>query len=323
MQEKPDQPGEIRHYRRLAQKIIRSHFGEPASRIVYRSSGRTNFVFVINHVEGQFVIRISPDTERLGEFKKELWATQKVRQAGVPSPEVLTVGNDVISEPYMITRRVTGTEASHHPKRQRIVHQIGEYAAIINSISTEGFGTNFDWTDNGPKYLTWDDYLHAEFKLDERLDFFETAKVLSKTDLDTLAQILEDTKTTHIKPALNHGDLRLKNVIVDDDGEMAAIIDWGECLSTLAPQWELSIALHDLSIDEKHILLEGYGLDGSTFEQMTPLIKAFNIINYYSAIRQAVEQDDHKTLNEFKLRLRGSLDLYSLPAQGRGATAVF
>src|SRR5678815_3411257 len=101
MEEKPDQPREIRHYRRLANKIIRSHFGEPASRIVYRSSGRTNYVFVVNHVEGQFVVRISPDRERLSVFKKELWATQKVRQAGVPSPEVLAVGHEVISEPYM------------------------------------------------------------------------------------------------------------------------------------------------------------------------------------------------------------------------------
>src|SRR5687767_5196356 len=143
MDETPERPVTIRHYRQLANEIIEKHFGKPPSRIVYKSSGRTNFVFTVNHVEGQFVIRISPDTERLATFKKELWATQKVRQAGVPSPEVLAVGNDVISEPYMISRRVTGTEASHHPKRQRIVHQIGEYAAIINSISTEGFGANF------------------------------------------------------------------------------------------------------------------------------------------------------------------------------------
>lgn len=313
MQEKPDQPGAIRHYRRLAKRIIRSHFGEPASRIVYRSSGRTNFVFAVNHVEGQFVVRISPDRESLASFKKELWATEKVRKAGVPSPEVLAVGNDVIPEPYMIARRVTGTEASHHPKRKRIVQQMGEYASIINSIPTEGFGVNFDWTDSGPKYVTWEDYLHTEFQLDERLDFFATEKILSKTDLDRLAQTLEDTKTKSIKPSLNHGDLRLKNVIVDDDGEVAAIVDWEECLSTLAPHWELSIALHDLSIDEKHILLDGYGMRGSTFEEIAPLIKAFNIINYYSAIRQAVEQHDHRSLADFKLRLRGALDLYSLP----------
>jgi hygromycin-B 4-O-kinase len=105
--------------------------------------------------------------------------------------------------------------------------------------------------------------------------------------------------------------------------EVAAIVDWEECLSTLAPHWELSIALHDLSIDEKHILLEGYGMDGSTFEQMAPLITAFNIVNYYGPIRAAVEQGDDKTVAQFKLRLRGSLDLYSLPARGRGATAVF
>ena len=41
--------------------------------------------------------------------------------------------------------------------------------------------------------------------------------------------------------------------MVDDDGEIAAIIDWEECLSTIAPQFELSISLHDLSIDEKHV----------------------------------------------------------------------
>ena len=312
MQEKPDRPRAIRHYRRLAKKIIRSHFGEPASRIVYRSSGRTNYVFAVNHVEGQFVVRISPDRERLAAFEKERWATETVRKAGVPSPEVLTVGNDIIAEPYMITRRVTGTEASHHPQRRRIVQQMGEYAAIINSIPTEGFGANFDWTDAGPKYFTWDQYLHAEFHIDERLDFFASEQIISQKDLDKLAQILEDTKTRRIKPSLNHGDLRLKNVIVDDDGEVAAIVDWEECLSTLAPHWELSIALHDLSIDEKHILLEGYGMDGPAFEQIAPLIKAFNIINYYGALRSAVEQDDLKLLNEFKLRLRGSLDLYSL-----------
>jgi hypothetical protein len=45
---------------------------------------------------------------------------------------------------------------------------------------------------------------------------------------------------------------------------------------------------------------------------MAPLIKAFNIINYANAIERAVEVRDNKMLAEFKLRLSGSLDLYSL-----------
>ena len=127
-----------------------------------------------------------------------------------------------------------------------------------------------------------------------------------------LRQIIDDTRTIEVKPSLNHGDLRLKNVIVDEDGEIAAIVDWDECISTIAPQWELSIALHDLSIDEKHLFLEGYGLSAEQLEKMAPLIKAFNIINYSAAIERAVETNDHKALAEIKLRMSSALDLYSL-----------
>ena len=312
MDEKSDKPSSIRHYRHLTRKIVRKHFGTPASRIVYRSSGRTNYVFAVNHVEGQFVIRISPDPERVDAFLKESWATQAVRKAGVPSTEVLAVDNDIGAEPYMITRRVTGTEASHHPRRNRIIQEMGRFASMINSIRTTSFGTNFDWTSNGDKHRTWDDYLRNEFQIEKRFEFFAQQRIVPKSVLDRLISTFDASRNAHIKPSLNHSDLRLKNVIVDDDGEIAAIVDWEECMSTIAPQWELSIALHDLSIDEKQLFLEGYGLSNRHIEEMAPLIKAFNIINYYNVAAQAVEQRDHKKLAEIKLRLEGSLDLYSL-----------
>lgn len=312
MDEKVDRPSDIRHYRQLARKIVRKHFGSPASRIVYRSSGRTNYVFAINHVEGQFIVRISPDPERIDSFLKERWVTQEVRKAGVPSTEVLAVGNDVSAEPYMITRRVTGTEASHHPKRNRIIQEMGRFASIINSIHTTAFGANFDWSKNDAKHKTWEDYLKKEFHIDERLNFFEQHRMLPQAMLDHLIGTIEATRNAHIKPSLNHSDLRLKNVIVDDDGEIAAIVDWEECISTIAPQWELSIALHDLSIDEKQLFLEGYGMDNKQIEEMAPLIKAFNIVNYHAVAAQAIEAQDHQKLAEIKLRLNGALDLYSL-----------
>ena len=312
MVETQEQPGEIRHYRRLAKKIVEHHFGQPPTRIVYKRSGLSNNVFVVNHVEGQFVVRISPEPGKIEAFRKELWATQKVREAGVPSPEVLAVGN-IGSEPYMITRRVTGSEASHHPRRGKIVHEIGQYAQIINSIRTTNFGANFDWTTNDTKNSTWSEYLDKEFEAERRLEVFAQNKLLSSQQIRQLKKIIDDSGARPIQPSLNHGDLRLKNVIVEDDGgDIAAIVDWEECLSTIAPQWELSIALHDLSIDEKHLFIEGYGLDFKQVEEMSPLIKAFNIINYSNAISAAVETGDQKSLAEFRLRLSGALDLYSL-----------
>lgn len=312
MDEKNDQPGMIRHYRRLAKRVVLHHFGTPASRIVYKSSGRTNYVFAINHVEGQFVVRISPEPEKINAFRKELWASQKVREAGVPSPEVIAVGNEVAYEPYMITRRVTGSEASHHPRRGRIIHSMGSYAAMINSIQTHGFGSNFDWTGDEKRIDSWPNYLADDFELDKRLQLLSANRVLPEPEIQRLAQIVEGAQTNGLAPSLNHGDLRLKNVIVDEGGDIAAIVDWEECVSTLAPQWELSIALHDLSIDEKQIFIDGYGLSNEQTEEMAPLIKAFNILNYSTAIEIAVDKDDHKTLDDLKLRLSGCLDLYSL-----------
>ena len=257
-------------------------------------------------------MRISPDPNRIEAFKKELWATQKVREAGVPSTEVLIVDQDKDSELYMITRRVTGLEASHHPQRKRIIHEMGNYARIINSISTKGFGAQFDWTNTGFKCRTWSDYLDNEWEFEKRLQLFSKHKILSQRAVTKLRKTINETRTLRIKPSLSHADLRLKNVMVDDDGEIAAIIDWEECLSTIAPQFELSISLHDLSIDEKHIFIDGYGLDSEAVAPMGSLIRAFNIINYSDAIERAVEVKDHKMLAEFKLRLNAGLDLYSL-----------
>lgn len=312
MDEKNDQPAMIRHYRRATKTIVERHFGKPASRIVYKSSGRTNFVFAVNHVEGQFVVRISPNADNIQAFRKELWASQKAREAGVPSPEVLAVGQDGVSEPYMITRRVTGTEATHHPARRRIIHEMGRYAATINSITTTGFGSNFDWTDDAPKQSTWSSYVKEEFEIDKRLELFARHEILPEAELQELSRIVENAKPRDGNASLNHCDLRLKNVIVDEGGDIAAIIDWEECISTIAPQWELSIALHDLSIDDKHALIEGYGLSGRQVKEMAPLIKAFNILNYSKVLEQAIADQNDKNLAEIKLRLMGSLDLYSL-----------
>ena len=258
------------------------------------------------------MVRISPDLNRIEAFKKELWATQKVREAGVPSTEVLIVDQDKDSEPYMITRRVTGMEATHHPQRKRIIHEMGDYARIINSIPTKGFGAHFDWAKNGFKRRNWSDYLDDEWEFEKRLRVFTAHKILSQRAVTKLRKTINESRTLRIKPSLSHADLRLKNVMVDDDGEIAAIIDWEECLSTIAPQFELAISLHDLSIDEKHMFIDGYGLDSEAMVPMASLIRAFNIINYSEAIERAVEVKDHKMLAELKLRLNAGLDLYSL-----------
>jgi aminoglycoside phosphotransferase (APT) family kinase protein len=304
--------GELDETKEMARRIIEHHFGAKPRRVEHQGSGLSNFVFLVHHAEGDFVVRISPDPTRINAFIKEQWAVTKAHEAGVPTAEILEVGNSVIPHPYMVARRVQGRDATMHPERVAILREMGRYAALINSISTTGFGSVFDWSSNQlSRNDTWKEYLHGELRLDARLEILRKQRMLSAPKLKTLRSTLERAAKRSTKPALNHGDIRLKNVMVDDAGKITALIDWEHCVSHLAPQWELSLALHDLSIDEKQEFLTGYGLPPKQFAAMAPVIKALNVINYAPHIERLVELDDRVELDHFRVRLSGALDLYS------------
>ena len=91
-----------------------------------------------------------------------------------------------------------------------------------------------------------------------------------------------------------------------------ALLDWENCTSNIAPYWELSIALHDLTIDEKQIFLEGYGINLVDYTEMAPSIKALNILNYIGTIDSASAEQDKTRMANLRARLNGAFDLYSL-----------
>src|SRR5688572_50362 len=111
---------EVRDAKEQARAVIEHHFGSRPRRVVHKASGLSNFVFAVNHPEGDFVVRISPDLARLNSFIKEQWTQAEARAAGVPVPEILEVGHGVIDRPFMISRTVSGSEATFHHERLKI-----------------------------------------------------------------------------------------------------------------------------------------------------------------------------------------------------------
>jgi aminoglycoside phosphotransferase (APT) family kinase protein len=297
----------------MARVIIAHHFGRRPEHLIHQESGQSNIVFIVKHTNEEFVVRICLKPAKINAFIKEQWAIGKAREAGVPTPEILEVGNEVISYPYMISRKVGGLEATQHPERLRILREMGRYAARIHSIPTTGFGGTFDWSNNQlSRNETWNDFLHKELELDARMTVLRKHRMLAPSQLETLRATLEEIGKQPIKPRLNHGDLRLKNIIVDEGGEIQAILDWENCLSNLAPQWDTAIALHDLSIDAKQEFLAGYGLSEREVTAMALAVKALNLINYAPKIARLAEAKDTAKLEQYRTRLRGLLDLYSL-----------
>jgi aminoglycoside phosphotransferase (APT) family kinase protein len=307
--------GDVREARVMARRVITYHFGQKPRRIVHQASGLSNFVFLVNHAEGDFAIRISAAPAKINAYLKEQWAMARAREAGVPVPEVLEVGNEVIPYPYMVSRRVRGKEASSHPNRLQIVREMGRYTALINAIATTGFGSTFDWSNNQlSRNETWIEFLHKEFRLEARLELLEKHRMFPPRYYKTLHSILEGAAASAVKPALNHGDMRLKNVIVDENGQITALIDWEHSVSNLAPHWDWSLALHDLSIDEKQEFLDGYGLPETKITEMAPIVKALNLVNYAPEIERLAQAKDASRIEQYRTRFSGALDLYSLQA---------
>ncbi|MBA2335901.1 MAG: phosphotransferase family protein [Pyrinomonadaceae bacterium] len=303
----------VNKFKKLAQVVIRHHFGTSAPRIAFKASGLTNFVFAVKHAEGDFIVRISPDAGRINSFIKEQWAETAARKAGVPAPEILEVGSEAIPHPYMISRTVSGGDATHHPQRLEILREMGRYAALINSIQTNGFGQTFDWSSNQlSRNETFKEYLQKEYCFEKKLKILEKNRAVSSLQIKKLRKIFTEAMRMTPKPALNHGDIRLKNVIVGKNGKINAIIDWEGCTSNIAPQWELSLALHDHGIDGMQHFLKGYGINHVKFKEIAPLIKAFNITNYAAAIEGIADAKDSERLEQYRTRLSGAFDLYSL-----------
>jgi aminoglycoside phosphotransferase (APT) family kinase protein len=297
----------------MVKKIIKHHFGRMPRSIQFQPAGKTNFVFEVNCYEGVFIVRIANNAQKLHDFIKEQWAVDRVLQQGVPVAEIVEVGNEVVKLPYMIQKKLGGCEASNHPDRLQILEQLGGYARLIHSIATSDYGKVFDWSKNRlSKNDTWINYLNNEWDVKERLKIIRSFGLLSLKKMNKLERAIQKMEKWTFPPALNHGDLRLKNVIVSDKGKIEAIIDWENCLSNIAPYWDLSIALHDLSIDGKHHFLSGYGMDLKEYEQYAYGIKVFNVLNYAPTLEQIAHSGDQNELQLYQLRLNGMFDLFTL-----------
>src|SRR5262245_37792352 len=87
---------ELRKARAMAYAVIEHHFSKRPRRLILRGGGLTNVVFEVEHDAGPLVVRLSSDRARINAYIKEQWAVAKARAAGVPTQEILEVGNAVV-----------------------------------------------------------------------------------------------------------------------------------------------------------------------------------------------------------------------------------
>lgn len=303
-------PAEISRKSKLVSKIIKHHVGKAPQGVKFKPAGLTNFVFEAKTTAGSFIVRIGSSREKLKDYMKEQWAITNAYNHGVPVAEIVEVGSEIVNLPYMIQRKVDGNDSSHHPNRREVLRELGNYTRLIHSISTSSFGQVFDWAHNRlPRNKSWRDYLNDELEVARRMEVIEKANFLTPTHFKKLQKSVERIERWKQTPRLNHGDIRLKNVITNEKGKILAIVDWDNCISSIAPYWDISIALHDLSVDAKQEFLEGYGVHADEFKSMSYALKTFNTLNYVPYIERIIQRKQSGLLAWYKVRLNGYLDL--------------
>jgi aminoglycoside phosphotransferase (APT) family kinase protein len=295
---------------RLAARIVRLHFGERPRHLQALGGGLNNDVFRLEVKRRAHVVRLHSDPNKLADYRKEEWAMDQARAAGVPTPRVLEIGVER-DHPFMILEEVRGIPATHWSDSAGVLRELGRYATRIHGVRSHGFGRAIGSAGQGRQlWPRWAEFLDNELRVDERLRMLESMHVLSDPARQALYSIVQHMRGCKRRPALQHGDLRLKNVIVSpDDGHIVALLDWEDCVSAPPPYWDLAIALHDLGPDDKEAFLEGYGLSPRRFERLAPVLRVLNLLNYAWAIEQAREAGQLKRVAWLKARLRGVFDV--------------
>ncbi len=299
--------------REMVSTLAHHYFPRKKIKVHELGGGLTNNVFSVNAGNEQVVIRISNDPCKIDYFLKEQWAVSQARSKNIPVTEIFEVGNTVIPLPYMISAKVEGMIGTGHPERKEILFQLGQLASIIHTIPTRGYGSHFGWSSNKLSiHKSWEEFLGKELDLRKRLDLLKRNKMITAASFRNILVVLKDMFQWKGRPILQHGDLRLKNVMVNKQGHIKALIDWEECISSIGPAWDLSIALHDLPVDGQQRFLEGYGMSVKKLIGLKDYLKTFNLLNYAPVIEQLKREKNNQAMAYYRARMHGAMDLFAI-----------
>jgi aminoglycoside phosphotransferase (APT) family kinase protein len=187
--------------------------------------GASRETWLVRGQRGQWVLRRDPEgSVSLVPIRDEFVLISRARDAGVPVPRplVLETARGRLGTDGMLMSFVDGTSVAprilrkpeFEAARSRLAPQLGEALARIHSIDALDLGGVLPGAGDDPavdQIAEWERQLDA---IGEPLPAVELG-----------LRWLRENAPAPAEPRLVHGDFRLGNFIVDEDG-LAAVIDW-------------------------------------------------------------------------------------------------
>jgi aminoglycoside phosphotransferase (APT) family kinase protein len=257
--------------------------------------GSVNKVFVVETVNHKVVVRMSDRGEASDEYAKEAWCIERAAASGVPVPSVISVGR-CEENAYIVQTYVAGDEGrdSPAPFKPGIWRELGKYARLIHSIGVSGLGLKLSEITHGDARKSWLRYLDYNIESLTEDDPLIKLKVLTRPQSKVVKAIFADLKGHEFTFGLNHGDISLKNTIVDTSGRVV-LLDWGSAEAGIVPHHDLiqMLKMNMLENDPDHealrVFLDGYGISQAEFERMMPELESLLLLRAFDKLRWAID----------------------------------
>ncbi|RED32178.1 phosphotransferase family protein [Paenibacillus sp. VMFN-D1] len=280
---------------------IAGHFLQEEVKTSYQIEGKgiTNQVCVVETEINKVVVRMNVKDE-YQSFIKEKWCIEQAAEVGVPGPKVMSIG--IVDETaYMIQGFIEGVNGGDSTVQKSIIwRRLGEYAKLIDSIQVKGYGENlidpvhgeFQSPPHAGSDGTWQGYVqHNINSLTEHDPLIEHG-VINQAESQRIKQRFEDIKSEPFRFGLIHGDISLKNTIINQANQVI-LLDWNAKVSVV-PHATVAQLMHYqiLGLDESpnaeefEAFIDGYGI----IREDLSGIRNYLLLRAFDNLRWSIDQ---------------------------------
>jgi aminoglycoside phosphotransferase (APT) family kinase protein len=268
---------------------LEQRLGESIDSVVPIFGGEVNQTYLVTTLSQEFVARINSKDE-FRRFQKEKWCIEQAAHLGVATSPVIDLGT-YKNESFMLLEYIAGTSGMDFDNKKHTWQTIGRYAKLIHSIPVQGFGEGLDDITEGTanswvKYI--DDNLHS---MTDPVQFYDQ-EIATAEQVEYLVDGFKELKSQTYKFGLSHGDMSLRNVIIDSSN-CVHLIDWGAAEAYIVPHYDLGVILTDSlneDSDEFREVLDGYGLGADQYQDIRDDIQTLMLLIAFDKVRWAMDR---------------------------------
>ncbi|SDB89262.1 Ser/Thr protein kinase RdoA involved in Cpx stress response, MazF antagonist [Sanguibacter gelidistatuariae] len=273
--------------------------------------GVENEVTMVGPSRDRYVVRWPRDLAG-GDFTAEIWAADRARACGVPTPEVVAAGIlDKVS--YSVHRYVEGRDGGS-VRSPDLWRTVGGYAAAIATVPLDAAAPDSLFSRFGRDLrAAWQAHLAYNLDALDDSDPLVALGVYTRSEQSRIRSAVEELvrepQGSPLRHGLLHGDLALRNVVVPDDGP-PVLIDWGSATTGPVPYTDLLHLLRARETDgapddaELEAFADGYGVN---LTAIRPQLESLRLLAAVDLVRWARDRRPDRleaTIAAVRARLR-------------------